>query len=116
MAIDDNVVGCVALHAYPAEGCAEVACLHVKQSHGGRGYGMELVEHAEAMARERGIARVFALTNRAADFFNKRLGYSPATVADLPPARRQQFEASGRDSLVFSRVLEATATELELRS
>jgi len=106
MAIDDNVVGCVALHAYPAEGCAEVACLHVKQSHESRGYGIELVHYAEAMARERGIPRVFALTNRAADFFNKRLGYSPATVDDLPLARRRQFEASGRDSLVFTRSLE----------
>ncbi len=106
MAIDDNVVGCVALHVYPAEGCAEVACLHVKQSHEGRGYGVELVQHAEAMARERGIKRVFALTNRAADFFNTRLGYSPATLDDLPPARRRQFVASGRDSLVFARMLE----------
>ena len=102
MTIDDNVVGCVALHEYREEGTAEVACLYVKQAHEGRGYGIELVRHAEQMARDRGIPRVFALTNRAADFFSKRLGYSPATVDDLPKARRGQFEASGRDSLVFS--------------
>ena len=66
-----------------------------------------MVRHAETMARERGIARVFALTNRAADFFELQLGYRAATVEDLPPARRRQFEASGRDSLVFARVLEA---------
>jgi amino-acid N-acetyltransferase len=106
MTIDDNVVGSVALHEYPADGCAEVACLHVKQAHEGRGYGIELVQHAEGMARERRIPRVFALTNRAADFFHHKLGYYPATVADLPPARRLQYEASGRDSLVFARVLE----------
>ena len=102
MTIDDNVVGCVALHAYPAEETAEVACLYVKQQHEGRGYGIELVRHAEDMARERGIPRVFALTNRAADFFSNRLGYNAATVDDLPRKRREQFEASGRDSLVFS--------------
>ncbi len=106
MTIDDNVVGSVALHAYPAEACAEVACLHVKQAHEARGYGIELVRHAEGLARERGIPRVFALTNRAADFFQHKLGYAPATVNDLPVARRLQFEASGRDSLVFSRDLE----------
>jgi amino-acid N-acetyltransferase len=106
MTIDDNVVGSVALHEYPADACAEVACLHVKQAHESRGYGIELVRHAEAMARDRGIPRVFALTNRAADFFDQKLGYSPATVEDLPPARRRQYEASGRDSLVYSRVLE----------
>jgi len=102
MAIDDNVVGCVALHEYPDEHCAEVACLYVKQAHEGRGYGIELVRHAEAIARERGILRVFALSNRAAAFFTGKLGYDPATVEDLPQARRAQFEASGRDSLVFS--------------
>jgi amino-acid N-acetyltransferase len=102
MTIDDNVVGCVALHEYKDEQTAEVACLYVKQAHEGRGYGIELVRHAEDMAREKGIPRVFALTNRAADFFSKRLGYSAATVVDLPTKRREQFEASGRDSLVFS--------------
>jgi amino-acid N-acetyltransferase len=102
MAIDDNVVGCVALHEYPEEHTAEVACLYVKLQHEGRGYGIELVHHAEKMAREKGIPRVFALSNRAADFFTSKLGYSPATVSDLPKRRREQFEASGRDSLVFS--------------
>jgi amino-acid N-acetyltransferase len=102
MAIDDNVVGCVALHEYPAENCAEVACLYVKQAHEGRGYGIELVRHAEKMARLHGIPRVVALSNRAADFFTHKLGYSPATLHDLPLMRRQQYEASGRDSLVFS--------------
>ncbi len=102
MAIDDNVVGCVALHEYPDEHCAEVACLYVKQAHEGRGYGIELVRHVEEVARERGIPRVFALSNRAANFFTGKLGYDPATVEDLPKSRRAQFEASGRDSLVFS--------------
>lgn len=106
MAIDDNVVGCVALHEYAEEHCAEVACLYVKQAHEGRGYGIELVHHAEKVARERGIPRVFALSNRAADFFTTKLGYRAATLLDLPEKRRAQYEASGRDSLVFSLTLE----------
>ncbi len=102
MAIDDNVVGCVALHEYTGENCAEVACLYVKQAHEGRGYGHELVAYAEEIAREKCIPRVFALTNRAADFF-KRSGYIQTDVSALPAKRRAQFEASGRDSLVFEK-------------
>jgi amino-acid N-acetyltransferase len=102
MTIDDNVVGCVALHEYPAEGCAEVACLYVKQAHEGRGYGLDLVRHAEEIALRRGIPRVFALSNRAADFFTGKAGYSAASVEALPSRRQEQYEASGRDSLVFS--------------
>lgn len=105
MAIDDHVVGCVALHAYANEDCAEIACLYVKQPHEGRGYGVELVKHAELLAQERKIPRVFALTNRAADFFGKKLAYRAASATDLPTIRRAQFEASGRDSLVFTRDL-----------
>ena len=103
MTIDDNVVGCVALHGYPEENCAEVACLYVKQAHEGRGYGFELVEHAEEIARGKGIPRVFALTTRAADFFG-RAGYTRADVTALPAKRRAQYEASGRDSLVFGKL------------
>lgn len=103
LTIDDNVVGCVALHEYEGESCAEVACLYVKQAHEGRGYGIDLVHHAEEMALERGIPRVFALTNRAADFFRDRLGYTQVTPAELPLVRRTQYETSGRDSLVFSK-------------
>ncbi|MEX1115930.1 MAG: GNAT family N-acetyltransferase [Akkermansiaceae bacterium] len=102
MAIDDNVVGCVALHEYPEEFTAEVACLYVKMAHEGRGYGIELVRHAEKIARDHGIPQVFALSNRAADFFSVKLGYSHATINELPRSRREQYEASGRDSLVFS--------------
>ncbi len=104
MTIDDNVVACVALHPYPAEHCAEVACLYVKQAHEARGYGKQLVTHAEEVAAALDIPRVFALTNRAAGFFTG-LGYSQATVDALPGPRRAQFEASGRDSLVFSKTL-----------
>lgn len=105
MTIDDNVVGCVALHEYPLDKCAEIACLYVKQAHEGRGYGIELVRHAENLARESGIARVFALSNRAADFFTHKLGYTPTTLVDLPPSRLRQYEDSGRDSLVLSRTI-----------
>jgi amino-acid N-acetyltransferase len=105
LAIDDNVVGCVALHEYQAEACAEVACLYVKQAHERRGYGIELVRHAESVAKSRGIPRVFALSNRASDFFINRLGYSEATLEVLPAARRKQYEESGRDSLILSRHL-----------
>ena len=104
MTIDDNVVGCVALHEYPAENTAEVACLYVKQAHEGRGYGGQLVGHAEETAAHRGIPKVFALTNRAAPFFTG-LGYTQADAAALPQTRRAQFEASGRDSLVFTKHL-----------
>jgi amino-acid N-acetyltransferase len=104
MTIDDNVVGCVALHEYDGKDCAEVACLYVKQAHEGRGYGFELVVHVEDIARQRKIPRCFALTNRAADFF-QRAGYTKSGLDALPETRKAQLIASGRDSLVFEKTL-----------
>lgn len=106
MTIDDNVVGCVALHEYPDDSCAEVACLYVKQAHEGRGYGIELVANAEETAKQRGIPKVFALSNRAAGFFSEKLRYDSVRVDSLPMERRALYEASGRDSLVFSKLLQ----------
>lgn len=106
MTIDGNVVGCVALHEYPGA-VGEVACLYVKMAHEGRGYGGELVRHAEGVARRRGLARALALTNRSAAFFRDHLGYTEGRLDDLPVVRRSQLEASGRESLVFVKDLQA---------
>jgi amino-acid N-acetyltransferase len=105
MLIDDNVVGCVALHQYPQDQCAEIACLYVKQSHESRGYGADLVRHAEQRAAEKRIPRVFALTNRAVVFFRDRMAYVEVSPSTLPSERRAVLEQSGRGSLVFEKWL-----------
>lgn len=103
LSVDDNVVGCVALHPYGAS--AEVACLYVKQSHEKLGYGRKLVKAAEELARERGLSSVFALTNRASGFFTGALGYTATGVGSLPGERRQRLEESGRESAVLEKAL-----------
>jgi amino-acid N-acetyltransferase len=101
LTLDDNVVGCVALHVYPGEHRGEIACLYVKQSHETLGYGAQLVRHMEDLARAAGLTEVFALTNRAVEFFRDRLGYLEVPVETLPLPRLEQFRSSGRDSRVF---------------
>ena len=46
-----------------------------------------------------------ALTTRAADFFEKRVGYTLSDATVLPASRRQQLEESGRDSKIFEKRL-----------
>ena len=105
MEIDGNVVGSVALLSYPDSETTEVACLYVKQSHEGLGYGVELVRHAEQLAREHGASSVFALTNRAAGFFQRQLDYCELPLEKIPEPRRAQLFESGRDSCVYGRSL-----------
>jgi len=105
MEIDGNVVGSVALLRYPGCEAAELACLYVKQSHEAQGYGAELAQHAEQLALEQGATSVFALTNRAAGFFQSQLAYQELPLEAIPAERREQLIASGRDSRVFGRTL-----------
>jgi amino-acid N-acetyltransferase len=102
LCVDDNVVGCVALHSYGEVG--EVACLYVKQSHEGRGYGRTLVAAAEERARRDGLGVVFALTNRASHFFSN-LGYRASSLARVPVVRRKKLEESCRTSVVLEKVV-----------
>ena len=103
LCVDDNVVGCVALHSC-SQDVAEVACLYVKQSHEGLGYGKALVEAAEERARERGVSSAFVLTTRAVPFF-ENLGYKVADLAIVPEERVRKFEESDRGSAVLSKAL-----------
>lgn len=109
MTIDNNVVGCVALHQYHPDPCGEIACLYVKQAHEGRGYGYELVSHAEKMAQQLSIPRLFALTTRAAEFFS-RAGYTQTNSTALPNPRLNQHIQSGRDSAIFEKHLPKQTT------
>jgi len=102
--VDDNVVGCVALHRYDDGEVAEIACLYVKLSHEGSGYGQSLVEAAEQQAKELGVKTVFALTNRAAKFF-QNMEYQEVGVEAIPAVRKKALENSGRESQVFTKVV-----------
>jgi amino-acid N-acetyltransferase len=103
MEVDGHVVGCVALYSYGDRG--EIACLYVKQSHEGTGYGADLVRFMHQQASEREMKEVFALTNRAARFFTESLAYQKIPVSELPEERLNQLESSGRDSQAFRFIL-----------
>lgn len=105
LTVDGNVVGCVALHPSLDPRCGEVACLYVKQNHGGQGYGHLLVEAAEQRAREIGLPWVFALSTRAADYFTESLGYEISSIDEIPRERRERLIASGRESVIIRKEL-----------
>jgi amino-acid N-acetyltransferase len=99
--IDRQPVGCVALHPFPEEGKAELACLVVSPFYGNRGIGRKLMAYVEREARERGFRTLFALSTQAASFFQRKGGFEEAPLDTLPASRRQQWEQSRRNSRVL---------------
>ncbi len=104
MTFDENVVGSVALHDYQ-EGMCELACLFVKGSHKGLGYGQELVLFAERRAKELGYKVIFALSTEASSFFTEQLRYQQVPVNCLPKQRQEKLQASGRESVALMKHL-----------
>ncbi len=96
---DGLVIACAALYPYPADGMAELACVAVHPEYRNRGRGDRLLERMEAIARQRGLRRVFVLTTQTAHWFLER-GFEPAEPAALPMEKQALYNWR-RNSKVF---------------
>jgi amino-acid N-acetyltransferase len=107
--IDRNPVGCVALHLYPEQNKGELACLYVSPSHENQGIGRKLIQYVENRAREMGLNELISLSTQAFTYFQSKGGFVEGTPDDLPPARREKYENSGRNSKVLVKKIKPLA-------
>ena len=103
--IDKNPVACVALHVYPEQKKGELACLYVNASNENQGIGRKLIQFVENKAREMGLGELITLSTQAFTYFQSKGGFAEGTPDDLPPARREKYEQSGRNSKVLVKKL-----------
>ncbi|HEY3862946.1 MAG TPA: amino-acid N-acetyltransferase [Verrucomicrobiae bacterium] len=101
---DKNPVACVALHQLDtAKG--ELACLYVSPSHENQGIGRKLIAFVESKARELGMTELITLSTQAFTYFQSKGGFAEGTPEDLPPARREKYEQSARNSKILVKKL-----------
>ncbi|MEQ1912210.1 MAG: amino-acid N-acetyltransferase [Vicinamibacterales bacterium] len=103
--IDGNPVACVALHVFPDQRTGELASLFVSPAHENQGIGRKLTQFVEDRARAIGLTRLLALSTQAFTYFQSKAGFVEGTPDDLPPARRDRYEQSGRKSKVLVKQL-----------
>jgi amino-acid N-acetyltransferase len=103
--VDRNPVACAALHHYPQEKKAELACVCVDGRYENQGIGAKLMHYAEDQARAAGVAELFCLSTQAFNYFQQKGGFVAGIPDDLPPARRERYDRSGRRSLVLRKKL-----------
>jgi amino-acid N-acetyltransferase len=103
--MDKNPVACGALHLYPVQKTAELACVYVDPRQENQGIGAKMVHYAEDLARSQGLTELFCLSTQAINYFVSKGGFRLATPDDLPPGRREQYERSGRKSQVLVKAL-----------
>ena len=103
--IDINPVACVALHVYPEQKKGELACLYVNPLHENRGIGRKLIQFIENKAKEMNLDELLTLSTQAFTYFQSKGGFAEGTPDDLPPARREKYDQSGRNSKVLVKKL-----------
>lgn len=103
--IDKNPVACVALHVYPDQRKGELASLYVSPSHENQGIGRKLIQFVETKARDMGLNELLTLSTQAFTYFQSKAGFSEGTPDDLPSARREKYDQSGRNSKVLVKKL-----------
>ena len=103
--VDKNPVACVAFHVYPEQNQGELASLYVSSSHENQGIGRKLIQFVENRARELDLRELLALSTQAFTYFQSKGGFVEGTPDDLPPARREKYEQSGRNSKVLVKKL-----------
>ena len=89
---DGHLVGCVHLDEY-APSLAELRSLAVATSQKGKGIGSALVQATEALARQRGYATLFAVSNDEA-YFNK-FGFFARHIPELDRERSEVSRYKG---------------------
>jgi amino-acid N-acetyltransferase len=104
--VDRSPGGCVALHFYPDQGKAEMACVCVDPKFENQGIGGRLMQFVENQARGNGARELFCLSTQAFNYFMQKGGFSLGSPDDLPPARRQLYDQSGRRSQVLTKKLQ----------
>jgi amino-acid N-acetyltransferase len=99
--VDKNPIACVAMHEYREQQQAEIASLYVSPSHENQGIGRKLTQFVEDRARDLGVRQLLALSTQAFTYFQSKAGFVEGSPDDLPPARREAYEQSGRNSKVL---------------
>ena len=100
---DGAVIACTAIHPFPEDAVAELACLAVDDAYRMDGRGDFLLGEVQKEARAGGIERLFVLTTQATHWFKER-GFEDAGIGDLP-VRRQELYNYERGSKVLIKKL-----------
>lgn len=105
--VDRSAVACIAMHMFPEEKKAELACLYVHPHHENEGIGRKLMNYVEMLAREKGCHELFCLSTQAFNYFQAKGGFTEGLIDDLPQERREKYESTKRNSKILKKMLSA---------
>ncbi|QFY42858.1 amino-acid N-acetyltransferase [Candidatus Methylospira mobilis] len=100
---DGSIIGCAALHLFPEDNMAELACLAIHPDYRSETQGERLLRYLELKASVLGIGILFVLTTQALHWF-REMGFSLAAV-DVLPRQKQSTYDYRRNSAILIKAL-----------
>lgn len=100
---DGAVIGCAALHIYPDDGAAELACLVVDENYRQLEKGRDLYLYAENHARLNGVKKLFVLTTQATHWFLEQ-GFDEAKTEDLPVMKQEMYNYQRNSKVLIKEI------------
>ncbi|MGI9228216.1 MAG: GNAT family N-acetyltransferase, partial [Gammaproteobacteria bacterium] len=97
------VLACGALHTFPDDNTAEIACLAVHPKYQFEGRGGKMLKHLEQKAFEAGLSNIFLLTTQTAHWFHEH-GFKAIKLESLP-VKKQALYNYKRNSKVYLKTL-----------
>ena len=111
---DGLILGCAALHVFPKQKMAELACLALHPDYRGKGRGERLLDHLEAKAKATGLEKLFVLTTQTSHWFRER-GFETKDIQGLP-IEKQLIYNYQRNSQVLIKKLPTNGDRSESRT
>lgn len=101
---DGTLIGCAALYPFgDSKKTGELACVAIHPGYQNQRRAGQLLRYLEKRARRMAMTDLFALTTRAAHWFQEH-GFEAAEVVDLPGERRSLYNFQ-RNSKIFRKKL-----------
>lgn len=97
---DGSIIGCAALHEYPDERVAELACLAVHPDYRREAQGERLLQFLELKARRLGMSKLFVLTTQALHWF-REMGFNPVSLEELPHEKQSAYNAERKSAVLI---------------
>ena len=79
----------------------EIGSVYVQSFYQGKGVGKKLINYAIKLAHQDGTEKVFAMTTKASEFFEKVCNFKKGKIEDLPLVRQEEYRINCRNSKVF---------------
>lgn len=97
--LDGTIIGCAAIHPFPGEKTAELACLVVHPDYRLDKRGDNLLDAIIKQARQQELEQVFVLTTQTVHWFMER-GFKEVDATALPPEKRQQYNVKRQSKVL----------------